>query len=84
MLVLYTPDWYGGDHAPHGHFEFSSPFDPPRRIPISETGYHSHFAPKADIETADSPEDYARSFVETALCLGNRRQVTDPRQMSLF
>ncbi len=34
------------DYKPHylkdvGHFEFRSPHEPPRRIPVSETGYRS-------------------------------------------
>lgn len=84
MRVTFTADKFGGDIAPHGHFEFNSPFDPPRRIPVSETGYLSHFVPKADLEIAGSPQEYARSFVETALCLGKKRAVTDGRQISLF
>lgn len=81
MRVSYTPNWSTGEFA-YGHFEFESPFDPPRRIPVSETGYLSHFAPMGDIRTADSPLDYARAYVETVLCLGQKK--ADGRQMSLF
>jgi hypothetical protein len=45
-----------------GHFQFRSPHKPARRIPVSETGYRSHFADMDAIEAADSPEDYARSY----------------------
>jgi hypothetical protein len=60
MRVTYKPYYLGGND-PYGHFEFRSPHEPPRRIPVSETGYRSHFAPMAEIEAAASPEDYARA-----------------------
>jgi hypothetical protein len=44
-------------------FEFRSPHKPARRIPVSETGYRSHFADMSEIEDAASPEDYARLVV---------------------
>jgi hypothetical protein len=55
MIVTYQPNWM----TDVGHFEFRSPLEPPRRIPISETGYRSHFASMADVEAASSPQDYA-------------------------
>jgi hypothetical protein len=70
VLVAYTPYWMGGE-APYGHFEFFSPHEPPRRIPVSETGYRSHFAPMHEVEAAPSPQDYAR---EVALALVRWRQ----------
>lgn len=59
MLVDYQPHWMGD----LGHFEFRSPHNPPRRIPVSETGYRSHFGDMDEIEAADSPQDYARMVV---------------------
>jgi hypothetical protein len=56
MLVDYTANWMHGT----GQFEFRSPYKPARRIPVSETGYRSHFADMDAIEAATSPEDYAR------------------------
>ena len=40
MIVTYQPNWT----TDVGRFEFRSPDEPPRRIPVSETGYRSHFA----------------------------------------
>ena len=56
------------DYQPHslkdvGHFEFRSPHEPPRRIPVSETGYRSHFGDMDEIEAMDSPQEYARMAV---------------------
>lgn len=63
MIVQYEPDWM----PDMGHFEFRSPHKPPRRIPVSETGYRSHFASMEDVEASSSPQDYARDFVLSQL-----------------
>jgi hypothetical protein len=56
MIVDYRPNWM----ADMGQFEFRSPHKPTRRIPISETGYRSYFAPMDEVKEAASPQDYAR------------------------
>ena len=66
MVVEYQPNWMSGEFA-CGHFEFRSPHDAPRRIPVSETGYLSHFAPMDEIIAFGGPEDYARAFVRHVL-----------------
>ena len=58
MLVDYTPNYMSGSF-PVGHFEFRSLHQPPRRIPVSEAGYRSHFAPMPSIEAEASPQEYA-------------------------
>jgi hypothetical protein len=62
VVVRYEPNWMD-DMA---HFEFRSPYRPPRRIPISESGYYSHFASKEEVKAAKSPQRYA---CEAALAL---------------
>jgi hypothetical protein len=59
MVVDYQPHWL----KDVGHFEFRSPHQPPRRIPVSETGYRSHFGDMDEIEAMDSPQEYARVVV---------------------
>jgi hypothetical protein len=39
MIVQYQADWM----PDMGHFEFRSPHEPPRRIPLSETGYSERY-----------------------------------------
>ena len=56
MVVDYRPDWM----TDYGQFEFRSPCKPARRIPVSETGYRSYFAPMDEVKAASSPQDYAR------------------------
>ncbi len=80
IVVDYRPHWM----ADMGHFEFRSPHEPRRPIPISETGYRSHFAAMEDVEAATSPQDFAR---EVALALlRSRRTVKDEEsgQLPLF
>ena len=85
MIVEYKPNWSEGEFAV-GHFEFRSPFDPPRRISVSETGYLSHFAPMEEIAAYASPEEYARAFVLSVLASGRKGKTTalDRDQLSLF
>jgi hypothetical protein len=82
MLVAYTPEYFSG----MGHFEFKSPRKPARRIPVSATGYLSHYAPMDEIASASSPKDFAR---EIALAIIQRdrkapKGFDDARQLSLF
>lgn len=79
--VSYSPNTFAG----YGHFEFRSPHEPPRRIPVSETGYRSHFAPMWEIEESDSPEVYAELVVKALM---NSQQPEpddlDEQQLALF
>jgi hypothetical protein len=67
-----------------GHFEFRSPHEPPRRIPLSETGYRSHFASMEDVESASSPQDYARGVVLGFLGFRGKTTCEDRDQLSLI
>jgi hypothetical protein len=61
IAVHYRPRYIAT--ADYAHFEFTSPHEPPRRIPVSETGYRSHFSPMHEIEAAPSVEEYARALL---------------------
>jgi hypothetical protein len=78
MVVSYQPLRSG-----YGHFQFRSPYKPARRIPISETGYHSYFASMEDVKEARSPQDFAREFAFAWLRSKQSRR-EDPRQLALF
>jgi hypothetical protein len=78
MVVSYQPLRSG-----YGHFEFRSPHKPPRRIPVSETGYHSYFASIEDVKEARSPQDFAHEFA-SALLRSKQSRPEDPRQLALF
>ena len=78
MIVDYRPNWMGD----MGQFEFRSPHKPARRIPVSETGYRSYFAPMDEVKAAASPKDYAReaalSMIRANLKPCPRREVELP------
>ena len=80
MIVKYMPDWM----VDYAQFEFRSPYKPARRIPVSETGYRSHFAPMAEVEACDSPHDYARDFVLAQLRSRYLTRREDRDQLPLF
>lgn len=81
MHVSYTPHYL----TDYGHFAFSSPYDPPRRIPVSETGYRSHFAPMWEIQEASSPEIYAEAVVRALLNAKKKKpDAESDRQPALF
>jgi hypothetical protein len=80
MLVEYQPHWM----QDVGHFEFKSPHEPRRPIPISETGYLSHFADMKDIEAAPSPQDFARDAALDLLRSERNMDEEDRGQLSLF
>jgi hypothetical protein len=78
IMVVYKPNWMP-DMA---HFEFRSPHEPRRPIPFSETGYRSHFADMAEVNSFPSPQDYAR---DTALEYFNAlRKPPDDDQLAMF
>jgi hypothetical protein len=80
MLVSYEPR---GLAAGYAHFEFRSPHNPASRIPVSETGYLSHFAATEDVRKARTPQNYARAVVLATLNSAKTRP-SDPRQFPLF
>ena len=83
IIVDYTPNWSEGEYA-QGHFEFKSPFEPPRRTILSETGYYSHFVSMAQLKEFASPNAYA---TELALSVLRSKPKGKPRlgdQLSLF
>lgn len=70
MTVQYWPNTFAS--PVYVHFEFKSPQEPKRRIPVSETGYRSHFAPSWEVDAAPSVEEYASavalSLIQTKSC----------------
>jgi hypothetical protein len=83
MNVSYWPDRISG-LAPHAMIEFRSPHEPRRRIPVSETGYRSYFAPMHEIEAAPSVEEYVRAVAKALIAADSRRVVEAADQLPLF
>jgi hypothetical protein len=60
IRVEYTPAYFAG----RDHFQFRSPHEPVQPIPLSETGWYSHFAHRDAVEACGGPEAYAALFAE--------------------
>ncbi len=85
IRVRYRPRYFVG--ADYAHFEFTSPHEPKRRIPISGTGYRSHFSPMHEIEAAPSVEEYARAVVLAIMGMKSEPEDAteeDAQQLALF
>jgi hypothetical protein len=80
MTVRYRPRWM----ADQAMFEFRSPHKPPRRIPVSETGYLCHFAPMDEVKAAASPRDFAREVALDIILSRCKWRPEDRNQLSLF
>jgi hypothetical protein len=49
------------------HMEFMSMAQPPKPIPISNTGYRSHFCAPEAVAQLGTPEAYARAYCKAML-----------------
>lgn len=58
VRVDYIRDYYPADGT--DLFQFRSPDDPARPIPLSETGYWSHFAHHDAVEACNGPQTYSQ------------------------
>ncbi len=79
MVVSYRPYRF----ADLGHFEFRSPHGPPRRIPLSKSGYLSHYAAMEDVKAAKTPQEFAREEA-LALLRSSRRAWDATNELPLF
>lgn len=66
IKVRYNPTWSRTFDS--AHMEFHSVESPAQPIPISKTGYRSHFSYRKNISSFDSPEHYAVSFCIAMIC----------------
>ena len=73
IRVRYRPNYVGGID-PHALIEFTSPHEPRRSIPVSDSGYRSFFARMSDIEAAPDIEKYT-GFVAMFLMIERRGAV---------
>jgi len=76
IAVRYRPNYISG-HDPYAMLEFTSPHEPRRRIPVSENGYRSFFAPMDEVAAAPSIEKYA-SMVALVLATESSRAGDQP------
>jgi hypothetical protein len=80
VTVRYRPYVFGE----LGEFEFCSPYRPKRRIPMSETGFRSHFVPMREVKEAKSLADLAHDKALTLLPWRRSANPQDSPPLPLF
>lgn len=58
--ITHTPQRFGG---PFDHIELRAA----EKLPVSETGYRSHFIHPDELTLFKGPEDFVRQWLETAV-----------------
>jgi hypothetical protein len=70
------------------HFEFRSPCEPARQIPMSRTGYTSQFVYRSDMRDVDDIEAFALELAQALTAEANytkpQKRQRDAAQGSLF
>jgi hypothetical protein len=84
LLVKWCPSW-NGENAIYqiAHLEIHTANKTP--LPITETGYKSHFIDKEAVEALGGPLAYARAWLDEAAAEPAwKAKVQASRQLSLF
>ncbi len=87
--VRYTPDWSASYREVYGyplaHLEIESVAPAKAPLPITETGYLSHFCAPADVDAEGGPSPYVRMWLDHEAQSDSWKQSQAERaQLSLF
>ncbi|ABS65797.1 hypothetical protein Xaut_0541 [Xanthobacter versatilis] len=84
--IQYEADWLGTLRAPRvGHLSITAISPECAALPITETGYRSHFIDPAAVEEAGGPVAYVTAWLDRAAQGAAWKAHEDAaRQMSLF
>jgi hypothetical protein len=87
--VLYSPDWLAcyleGNHYALAHMEIRSVHPERAALPMTETGYRSHFEVPDNVDAAGGPEAFVRAWLaEAARSPEWRTRQAEQSQLSLF
>ena len=64
IQISYNPDWSGMRMIAHLEIETQEPVRAP--LPMTETGYRSHFLGQCIVEDAGGPASYVLAWLEAA------------------
>ena len=89
VTVSYEPDWLGmskrSPEAATAHLEVHKVSPDWALLPITETGYRSHFLPRGTVESAGGPVAYVRAWLDEAAKSPDwKLREQQSRQFSLF
>jgi hypothetical protein len=74
VAVRYRANYFGE----HADFEFTHPGEGQKPIPVSRTGYLSHFVHGSFVEAAGGPEHLAKAF---CLAVLKQQQAMPPEEV---
>lgn len=81
--VSYEAEWLGADFFAHLQLRSLEPADAP--LPVTETGYRSHFLKRESVENAGGPTAYVTAWLDEAANSKAWIAAEDARrQLSLF
>lgn len=89
VSVVYEPDWLGlaaklGEVS-NAHLEIEVLSPERAALPITDTGYRSHFLPRSAVEQAGGPVAYVTAWLdEAAKAPAWKKREQQSRQLSLF
>ena len=85
LSVTYDPASFGGGAYTVAHLEILSIAPARAALPVTETGYRSHFLSPVYIEQAGGPLAYALAWLDRAAAAPEwRKRAIAARQLSLF
>ncbi len=78
IAISHEPNWLNTDYD---HIEVRAG----EKLPITETGYRSHFIARAELELFDGAEDFVWQWLDkSAMSKDWQKYLRDSRQLSLF
>ena len=81
--IGYEAAWLGGDLSAHLELRVQNPEG--AHLPVTDTGYRSHFLPREAVEDAGGPAAYVTAWLdEAATSKAWRAGELARRQLSLF
>jgi len=81
--VSYEPNWLGCEH--YAHLQLRSVVPDRAPLPVTETGYRSHFLTCGMVEEHGGPSAFAKAWLDaTADTQAWRDELDRRRQLALF
>jgi hypothetical protein len=89
VSVSYEADWLGMSKElsqfATAHLEIEAVEPPKQPLPVTETGYRSHFVARGVVEQAGGPVAFARAWLDQAAKVPAwKRRQEESRQLCLF
>ena len=87
--IVYEPNWLNLSNPEHeiaqAHFDIRSVKPERASLPITETGYRSHFVHPSEVDALGGPARYVEAWVEEMARSSEwKEHVTNSKQLSLF